>query len=47
MRTGNPAPVVTSEAEYGDTCWAAEGGRAVAVGTYRGGIFHPSRVFNT
>jgi tRNA pseudouridine55 synthase len=45
LRNGNPAPVIASEAEYGDIAWASEGGRAVAVGTYRSGELHPSRVF--
>jgi tRNA pseudouridine55 synthase len=45
LRNGNPAPVIASEAEYGDTAWASLGGRAVAVGTYRAGELHPSRVF--
>ena len=45
LRNGNPAPVIASEAEYGDIAWASEGGRAVAVGSYRAGELHPSRVF--
>ena len=45
LRNGNPAPVIASEAEYGDLAWASLGGRAVAVGTYRAGELHPSRVF--
>jgi tRNA pseudouridine55 synthase len=45
LRNGNPAPVIASEAGYGDLAWASEGGRAVAVGTYRAGELHPSRVF--
>jgi tRNA pseudouridine55 synthase len=45
LRNGNPAPVIASEADYGDTAWASLGGRAVAVGTYRAGELHPSRVF--
>ncbi len=43
---GNPGLVLTSEAEYGDEAWASLDGRAVAVGTYRAGELHPSRVFN-
>ena len=45
LRNGNPAPVISSDAEYGDTAWAAFDGHAVAVGTYRSGELHPSRVF--
>lgn len=45
LRNGNPAPVLTSDAEYGDIAWAELNGQAVAVGTYRGGTLHPSRVF--
>jgi tRNA pseudouridine55 synthase len=45
LRNGNPAPVIASEAEYGDLAWASFGGRAVAVGSYRSGELHPSRVF--
>ena len=45
LRNGNPAPVIASEAGYGDLAWASQGGRAVAVGTYRAGELHPSRVF--
>ncbi len=45
LRNGNPAPVISSDAEYGDTAWASFDGHAVAVGTYRSGELHPSRVF--
>lgn len=45
LRNGNPCRVLTTEAEYGDTAWASCGGKAVAVGTYRAGELHPSRVF--
>ena len=46
LRNGNPGLVISSEAEYGDEAWASYDGRAVAVGTYRAGALHPSRVFN-
>lgn len=45
MRNGNPGMVRAAEAEYGDTAWASYQGQAVAVGTYRAGELHPSRVF--
>jgi tRNA pseudouridine55 synthase len=46
LRHGNPGEVLTG-AEYGATCWATLGGQAVAVGTYRSGMLHPTRVFQT
>ncbi|MEM8825107.1 MAG: tRNA pseudouridine(55) synthase TruB [Pseudomonadota bacterium] len=46
LRHGNPGEVLTG-AEYGETCWASLHGRAIAVGTYRAGLLHPSRVFQT
>ncbi len=46
LRHGNPGLVLTSEAEYGDEAWASLDGRAVAVGIYRAGELHPTRVFN-
>jgi tRNA pseudouridine55 synthase len=45
IRNGNPGAVVRSEAEFGETAWGSHQGRAVAVGTYLGGMLHPSRVF--
>ncbi|MFN3207636.1 MAG: tRNA pseudouridine(55) synthase TruB [Roseovarius sp.] len=46
LRHGNPAPVIGSDVEFGDECWASLKGRAVAVGQFRGGELYPSRVFN-
>lgn len=46
LRNGNPGMVLTSEADYGDEAWASYQGKAIAVGTYRAGELHPSRVFN-
>ncbi|WP_296763303.1 tRNA pseudouridine(55) synthase TruB [Sediminimonas sp.] len=45
LRNGNPAPVIASDIAYGDECWAALDGRAVAVGRLLGGELHPHRVF--
>lgn len=45
LRNGNPGMVLTSDVEYGDECWASLEGRAVAVGIYKAGELHPSRVF--
>ena len=45
LRNGNPAPVISSDAAFGDEVWASYDGQAVAVGKYLGGEMHPSRVF--
>lgn len=45
LRNGNPAMVIAHDVEYGDDCWASFEGKAVAVGSFRGGELHPSRVF--
>lgn len=45
LRNGNPGMVISSDAEYGDEAWASFEGRAVAVGVYRAGELHPTRVF--
>ncbi len=47
LRNGNPGMVIASDVEYGEECWAALEGAAVAVGRYKAGELHPSRVFNT
>jgi tRNA pseudouridine55 synthase len=46
LKNGNPGMVLTSDADYGDEAWASYMGRAVAVGIYKAGELHPSRVFN-
>ncbi|TDE36023.1 tRNA pseudouridine(55) synthase TruB [Antarcticimicrobium sediminis] len=46
LRNGNPGTVLPSDVEYGDECWASFDGRAVAIGRYKAGQLHPSRVFN-
>ncbi len=46
LRNGNPGMVIASDAEYGEECWASFEGRPVAVGIYKAGELHPSRVFN-
>lgn len=46
IRNGNPGMVLVANAEYGDECWASYEGRVVAVGQYKAGELHPSRVFN-
>ncbi|SFR36641.1 tRNA pseudouridine(55) synthase TruB [Litoreibacter janthinus] len=47
LRNGNPGLVIGSGVEYGDEAWASLNGKAVAVGRYKAGELHPSRVFNT
>ncbi len=46
LRNGNPGMVIAPDVEYGDECWASFEGRAVAVGRFKAGELHPSRVFN-
>lgn len=46
LRHGNPGMVIAADVEYGDEAWASFEGKAVAVGIYRAGELHPSRVFN-
>ncbi len=46
LRNGNPGMVFAADGiEYGDEAWASLNGEAVAVGIYKGGELHPSRVF--
>jgi len=44
LRNGNPA-LVLGTAEYGDEVWASHDGHAIAVGIFKAGELHPSRVF--
>ena len=46
LRNGNPGMVIASDADWGEDAWASYQGRAVAVGVYKSGELHPSRVFN-
>ena len=46
LRNGNPGMVLASDVDYGDTAWASLDGQPVAVGRYKAGELHPSRVFN-
>ncbi len=46
LRNGNPGMVIASDVDWGDEAWASRQGRAVAVGVYKSGELHPSRVFN-
>lgn len=46
IRNGNPGMVLTADAQYGELAWASHEGQPVAVGVYKAGELHPSRVFN-
>ncbi|MEC7764710.1 MAG: tRNA pseudouridine(55) synthase TruB [Pseudomonadota bacterium] len=46
LRHGNPGMVLASDVDYGDEAWASYDGEPVAVGIYKAGELHPSRVFN-
>ena len=46
LKNGNSGMVMSSQVGYGDEAWASYQGRAVAVGIYKSGELHPSRVFN-
>lgn len=46
LKNGNPGMVFSGTAEYGDEVWVSYDGQPVAVGIYKGGEVHPSRVFN-
>lgn len=46
LRNGNPGMVFAADGvEYGDEAWASLDGQAVAVGIYKAGELHPSKVF--
>jgi tRNA pseudouridine55 synthase len=45
LRNGNPGMVFANDVEYGDEAWASYQGQPVAVGTFKGGELHPTRVF--
>jgi tRNA pseudouridine55 synthase len=45
LRNGNPGQVL-AHAEWGTEGWASLDRLAIAIGHYRGGELHPSRVFN-
>ncbi len=45
LRNGNPAMVIASGVDYGEECWVSLDGTPVAVGRYKAGEVHPSRVF--
>jgi tRNA pseudouridine55 synthase len=45
LRNGNPGQVI-AHADWGTEGWASLNGQAIAIGHYRGGELHPTRVFN-
>ncbi|MCV2866678.1 tRNA pseudouridine(55) synthase TruB [Albidovulum sediminicola] len=45
LRNGNPGMVLASDVDWGEEAWASYQGKAVAVGVYKSGELHPSRVF--
>ena len=45
VRNGNPAMAIGA-AEYGEEAWVSHQGVPVAVGIFKAGSLHPSRVFN-
>jgi tRNA pseudouridine55 synthase len=45
LKNGNPGMVLASALAWGDAAWASYQGRAVAVGVYKAGELHPTRVF--
>ncbi|WP_439124549.1 tRNA pseudouridine(55) synthase TruB [Marivita sp.] len=47
LRNGNPAMAIASGVEYGDECWVSCDGAPIAVGRYKSGEVHPTRVFVT
>ncbi len=45
LRNGNPGMVIAADAEFGDLAWASLQGEPIAVGIYKAGELHPTRVF--
>ena len=46
IRNGNPGIVIAADVEFGELAWASLQGEPVAVGVYKAGELHPSRVFS-
>ena len=45
LRNGNPAPVIAKEIVDDSSCWVSFENEPIAIGEYRAGYLHPSRVF--
>ncbi|WP_299826132.1 tRNA pseudouridine(55) synthase TruB [uncultured Roseobacter sp.] len=46
LRNGNPGMVLASDVDYGEEVWASFEGQALAIGRYKSGEVHPTRVLN-
>lgn len=46
LAVGNAGAVIASGLEFGELAWACHAGRPLAVGVYKAGQLHPTRVFN-
>lgn len=46
LKQGRAVPATGVDLSYGDEAWASFQGTPVAIGTVKGGMLHPSRVFN-
>ncbi|WP_299400929.1 tRNA pseudouridine(55) synthase TruB [uncultured Roseobacter sp.] len=46
LRNGNPGMVLATDVDYGEECWASYEGQALAIGRYKSGELHPTRVLN-
>ncbi|MEM9012984.1 MAG: tRNA pseudouridine(55) synthase TruB [Pseudomonadota bacterium] len=45
LTNGNPGEVIARDLAFGEEAWASFDGRPIAIGRYRGGLLHPTRVF--
>ena len=46
LRNGNPGMVIAHDVDYGTEVWASYQGQPLAIGRYKAGELHPSKVFN-
>lgn len=46
LRNGNPGMVLAQDVDYGETAWASHEGQPLAIGRYKSGELHPTRVLN-
>jgi tRNA pseudouridine55 synthase len=46
LRQGSPGMVLAASTQHGDEAWASFAGAPVAIGIYRAGELHPTRVFH-
>jgi tRNA pseudouridine55 synthase len=45
LRNGNPGMVMAADLDYGDEAWVSCDGEPIAIGIYKSGELHPTRVF--